>query len=191
MTAAIDIPVPGLAVLIGAAGSGKSTLAARLFAADEILSSDAVRAALSGDPADQRVTGRAFRILHAEAARRLAAGRLVVIDATNVQPSARMALLRLAAGAGAPATAIVLALPAPLVHARNAARPERTVPAPAVDRQLAALARMGDAPTAIASRLRGEGFAAVHIILSASAIDTVTIVRRPGRARAPAVDPAG
>ena len=67
----LELPVPGLVVLIGAAGSGKSTLAARLFAADELLSSDALRAAISGDAADQRATRPAFAILHREALRRL------------------------------------------------------------------------------------------------------------------------
>jgi len=52
----IELPEPCLVVLIGAAGSGKSTLAARLFAPDEVLSSDANRALLTGDAADQGVT---------------------------------------------------------------------------------------------------------------------------------------
>ena len=48
--------IRALVVLIGAAGAGKSTLAARLFAPDEIVSSDALRAVISGDEADQRVS---------------------------------------------------------------------------------------------------------------------------------------
>src|SRR4051812_3594638 len=57
---------PSLVVLVGAAGSGKTTLAARLFTPDEVISSDMLRAAISGDAADQRATRPAFRILHRE-----------------------------------------------------------------------------------------------------------------------------
>ncbi len=63
MVAIVD-PGSQSVVLVGAAGAGKSTLAARLFATDEIVSSDALRAVISGDEADQRVSGVAFRILH-------------------------------------------------------------------------------------------------------------------------------
>ena len=52
----LSIPDPSLVVLIGAAGSGKSTFAARHFAPGEVLSSDAYRALIAGDPADQRAT---------------------------------------------------------------------------------------------------------------------------------------
>jgi predicted ATPase len=72
--AAIVIPDPSLVLLVGAAGAGKSTLAARLFPADEIVSSDALRALISGDEGDQRVSGAAFRILHRTVRRRLARG---------------------------------------------------------------------------------------------------------------------
>jgi len=49
-TLALDLPSDALVVLVGVAGSGKSTLAERLFAADQILSSDAFRAEVAGDP---------------------------------------------------------------------------------------------------------------------------------------------
>ncbi len=122
------LPDPSLVVLIGAAGSGKSTFAARHFAPDEILSSDALRAAISGDAADQSVNKAAFRALHAALDRRLRTGRLTVVDATNVTREARRALLDRAAAAGIPAVAIVLDLAPDLVLARNAARPDRVVP---------------------------------------------------------------
>jgi predicted kinase len=119
----IEIPDPALVVLVGAAGAGKTTFAARHFAADEVLSSDGLREAISGDAADQRATGPAFAALHRALTRRLHAGRLTVVDATNVTPTARGALLRRAAAAGVPAFAIVLDMPPALVIARNASRP--------------------------------------------------------------------
>jgi predicted kinase len=131
---------------------------------------------VSGDAADQRATRTAFQILHREVRRRLADGRLVVVDATNVERGARSALLRLAGDAGAPAIAIAIALPA--AHARNAGRPGRVVPAAIVDRHLRRLARLGSNPDAIAATLRGEGFAAAHVVATTDELDSVRAVRR-------------
>src|SRR5258708_3724643 len=91
---ALALPEPCLVVLIGAAGSGKSTLAARLFAKDQILSSDAFRAIVSGDEANQKASKAAFAILHRELDRRMAAHLTTVVDATNVTRFARRALTR-------------------------------------------------------------------------------------------------
>jgi protein phosphatase len=170
----LRIPDPSLVVLVGAAGAGKSTLAARHFAPSEILSSDAYREAISGDAGDQRATRLAFSILHRELARRLAAGRLVVVDATNVESAARRALVSRAAAARIPAVAIVLALPAALVAARNTGRTGRVVDQSVVDRHLRRL------ETALADdRLRREGFAAVHVVTSAAELDALRIERQP------------
>jgi predicted kinase len=160
----IPIDVPGLVVLVGAAGAGKSTFAAARFDPAEILSSDDLRAAVAGDPSDQRATRLAFSILHREVSRRLAAGRLVVVDATNVERHARLGLVRLARAAHVPAVAIVLLGDPAAIHARNAGRPGRVVPAEIVDRHMAALGRLGDAPDAIPVALALEGFAAVHLV---------------------------
>jgi protein phosphatase len=175
----IALPVPGVVVLIGAAGAGKSTLAARSFRPDEVLSSDALRAAISGDPADQRATRPAFAILHRELVRRLRAGRLVVVDATNIETAARTALLRITRLLGVPAVAIVLAAAPADVHARNAARPGRVVPADVVSRQLGRLARLGAAPEAIAARLTAEGFAAAHVLTTTADLAAVRVERVP------------
>lgn len=173
--AVIRLPDPSLVVLIGAAGAGKSTLAARLFAADDVLSSDAHRAIVAGDEADQRATRTAFSILHRRLDQRLAAGHSAVVDATNVQAHASRSLLRRAAARGVPAVAIVLDLPAIEVLARNAARPGRSVPEAVVRRQLDGLARSAAAAGSIAGGLAAEGFAAVHLVRSAAALDTLAV----------------
>ncbi|MBI2778058.1 MAG: AAA family ATPase [Chloroflexi bacterium] len=172
--AELAIPDPWVVLLIGAAGSGKSTLAARHFAPQEILSSDALRGAIAGDEADQRATGAAFAALHRELERRLAAGRLTVIDATNVTVAARASIRRLAAAHAFPCVAIVLDLPAPLVQARNAARAGRVVPAGPVERQLARLAATLEAGT-----LAVEGYAAVLHLRDPEAVAALTIRRVP------------
>lgn len=175
----LEVVVPGLVVLVGAAGAGKSTLAARLFAPADILSSDALRAAVSGDQSDQRATRPAFSILHREVRNRLAAGRLVVVDATNVERAARIGLVRLAFQAGVPATALVI-LGDPLdVHARNAARTGRVVPRDVVDRQLGQLHRVGATASEVAATLRLEGFDAAHVVRSGEDVTEVVVVPRP------------
>ena len=120
----VELAEDALVLLVGAAGSGKSTLAGRLFPAAAVLSSDAIRAELTGDQADQSLNAIVFRILHERAGRRLAAGLLTVVDATNVAASARRPLRRLAAAHGRPVVAIVLDLPAAAVR-RAQRRPER------------------------------------------------------------------
>jgi protein phosphatase len=178
----VELPEPCLVVLIGAAGSGKSTLAARLFAPDEVLSSDAFRELVSGDAADQRATPAAFQILHRELARRLDAGRTTVVDATNVTSAARRSLLRRAAMHRVPAIAIVLDLEPTLVQARNATRTGRIVPTGAVEQQLADLERALRGDT-----LGREGFHAVTVIRTAAELDELAVTR-PSRLPL-AVDP--
>ena len=107
----IAIPEFALVVLIGSSGSGKSTFARQHFKTTEVLSSDVCRGLVSDDENDQAVTKTAFEVLHFIAAKRLAAGKLTVIDATNVQVEARKPLIALAreysttACAGSPARA--------------------------------------------------------------------------------------
>jgi protein phosphatase len=171
--AVIRVPDPCLVVLVGAAGAGKSTFATRWFAAGEILSSDAFRERIAGDPADQQATGPAFAALHRALRRRLAAGRLTVVDATSVQPGARAALLRDARAAGIPAVAIAIDLPRAIVLARNAGRAGgRVVPEAAVRAQLADLRA-----TLAGGRLVREGFAAVWRLADPADVDRVVVER--------------
>lgn len=168
---------PSLVVLIGAAGSGKSTLAARLFPAHEVLSSDALRAAVSGDEADQSASAVAFRILHRTLERRLADGVTTVVDATNTRAEHRRPLIERARAAGVPAVAIVLDLPAPIILAQNAGRSARIVDPAVVDRHIAAVRLTVDA-----ERLVKEGFD--HVVQLRSSIDVATLrIERPGPAR--------
>ena len=95
----ITIPNLCLVVLIGPSGSGKSTFARKHFRPTEVLSSDFCRGLVSDDENDQAATDDAFELLHFVAGKRLAAGKLTVIDATNVQPEARQPLVALAEAA--------------------------------------------------------------------------------------------
>src|SRR5215207_2720138 len=107
----ITIPELALVVLIGPSGCGKSTFAKTHFKETEVLSSDFCRALVSDDENDQSATKDAFEVLHYIAAKRLAAGRLTVVDATNVQPEARKPLVALARQYHCLPVAVVLNVP--------------------------------------------------------------------------------
>jgi protein phosphatase len=159
-------------VLIGAAGSGKSTFAARHFASDEVLSSDDLRVATTGDATDQSRNRLVFALLHREAERRLTAGLLTVVDATNVESHARQRLLAIARRAGRPAVAIVLDLALADVLARNAGRREGRVPADAVRRQHRRLES-----TLAGDILAHEGYVAIHRLIGPEAVERAAVLR--------------
>ena len=168
----LDLPLGALVVLIGPSGSGKSTLAARHFSTAEVLASDDYRAAVSGDAGDQSVTGEAFGGLHADLERRMAAGELTVIDATNVQGWARRPLMAAAARHRRSTVALVLALPLETSLARNAARTDRRVPPSAVRRQdrflRASLPNLGE-----------EGYEAVVVLTDHDQLESLEVRRIP------------
>lgn len=168
----ITVPELSLVVLIGASGSGKSTFAKKHFLPTEILSSDYCRGLVSDNENDLSATNVAFEVLHFIAAKRLAAGRLTVVDATNVQPEARKPLVELARRFHALPVAIVLNLPEKLCHERNQSRPDRNF-GPHVVRQHSQQLRRS---------LRGlqrEGFRHVFVLSSVEEIDTATVAREP------------
>ncbi|MGW0854596.1 AAA family ATPase, partial [Streptomyces sp. NPDC002690] len=122
------LPVPDLSlvVLIGASGSGKSTFAHRHFKPTEVVSSDFCRGLVADDENDQSASRDAFEVLHYIVGKRLEAGRLTVVDATNVQSESRRKLVQLAREYDVLPVAVVLDLPEEVCLARNAKRPDRS-----------------------------------------------------------------
>jgi len=169
------VPDRGLVVLIGPSGSGKSTFATRHFRGSEILSSDAFRAIVADDEADQRATPAAFDVLHRVAGHRLRGGRLSVIDATNLGRGDRRGLLGLAASARRPAVAIVFDLPLELCQSRNRARAGRSVAPDVVTRQAGQLRRMIHPEV----DLLAEGFAAAYRLSSPEEVGLAVVAREP------------
>ena len=121
----IKIPELSLVIIIGASGSGKSTFAKTHFLSTEVISSDFCRGLVSDDENNQAASKDAFDVLHYIAAKRLAAGKLTVIDATNVQPQDRKHYIDLARQYHCIPVAIALNLPEKICHDRNQQRPDR------------------------------------------------------------------
>jgi polynucleotide kinase-phosphatase len=166
------VPDMSLVVLVGASGSGKSTFARRHFAATQVLSSDHYRGVVSDDENDQAATKDAFEVLHFVAGKRLAAGRLTVVDATNVQREARAGLVALARAHDVLPVAIVLDLPEAVCLERNASRADRDFGPHVVRRQRADLRRS-------LGHLQKEGFRRVHVLSAQSDVDAAEIVVEP------------
>ncbi|MET0862900.1 MAG: polynucleotide kinase-phosphatase [Nakamurella sp.] len=166
----MGIPELSLVVLIGASGSGKSTFAREHFGRYEVVSSDQCRGLVSDDENDQSATKDAFEVLDVIVGKRLAAGRLTVVDATNVQRESRRHVVELARAHDVLPVAIVFDLPESVCVARNAARADRDFGAQVVRRQNDQLRRS----------LRGldrEGFRQIHVIRSAEEAASAVVVR--------------
>jgi polynucleotide kinase-phosphatase len=167
----IRIPELALVALVGPSGCGKSTFAKQHFLPTEVISSDHARALVCDNPDDQTVTPDAFDIVYYIAAKRLAAGKLTVIDATNVHTDARKPIVSLAKKHHVLPVAIVFDLPRRLYLERNAKR-ERVVPEAVIKQQADNLHRS-------IHKLRDEGFRHVFVLRTEEDVANATLTRTP------------
>ncbi len=170
MSRELAVPELSLVVLIGVSGSGKSTFARSHFRPTEVISSDFCRGLVADDENDQSATPEAFELLHYIVGKRLKAGRLTVVDATNVQPDARKQLVAVAREYDVLPVAIVLDVPESVCVARNATRPDRDFGAHVIRRQRDQLRRG-------LKGLQREGFRTVHTLRGEGEISDVRITR--------------
>jgi protein phosphatase len=170
----MKLTIPELAVvaLIGPSGSGKSSFARKHFRPTEVLSSDFCRGLVSDEENSQAATNDAFEILYFIASKRLTGGRLVVIDATNVQVEARKPIVALAREYHSIPVAIVFDLPEKLCHERNRDRPDRDFGPHVVRQQSQQLRRS-------LRNLEREGFRRVHVLHSVEEVEAAEIERQP------------
>ena len=168
----ITIPELSLVVLIGPSGCGKSSFARAHFKQTEVLSSDFCRGLVSDDENAQAATNDAFDVLHYIARKRLAAGRLTVVDATNVQPESRKPLVELAREFHVLPVAIVLNIPEKICYERNQNRPDRQFGPHVVRNQSQQLRRS-------IRGLEREGFRHVFVLSSPEEVSAVAITRQP------------
>ncbi|MEM6869161.1 MAG: polynucleotide kinase-phosphatase, partial [Cyanobacteria bacterium P01_C01_bin.121] len=124
------------------------------------------------DENDQSATKDAFESLHYILEKRLAAGRLTVIDATNVQKEARRPLLALAKKYHFFSVAIALNLPESLCHERNRQRPNRQFGPHVVRSHTRGLRRS-------LKGLKREGFRFIYTLNSVDDIENVAVERKP------------
>lgn len=168
--ATLTIPRSSLVLLIGASGAGKSTFARKHFKPTEIVSSDHCRALVCDDENDQSASRDAFELVRLIAGKRLARGRLTVVDATNVQAAARRDLHKIAVRHSLPVIAIVFDLLEKVCATHNHERGTRVVPLAIIRRQIRHL-------RASLPKLAKEGFARVCVLETRSAVDTLKIRR--------------
>jgi protein phosphatase len=168
----LTIPELSIVVLVGVSGSGKSTFARKHFKPTEILSSDYCRGLVSDDENSQAATKDAFELLHFIARKRLAAGKLTVVDATNVQPESRKPLVEIAREFHCLPVAIVLDLPERVAHDRNKTRSDRDFGPHVIRQQAQQLHRSLRA-------LEREGFRHVHVLRSLEEVEAAIIERLP------------
>src|SRR3984885_2239247 len=168
----ISIPELSLVLLVGPSGCGKSSFGRKHFLPTEVVSSDFCRGLVSDNQNDQSATGDAFELLHMIVGKRLARGKLTVVDATNVQPEARKTLVALAREYHVFVVALVFDLPERLCQDRNASRPDRQFGPHVVRNQSQELRRS----------LRGlerEGIRYVFKMSTVEEVDSAAIERQP------------
>ncbi|SNB85532.1 ATP-binding protein [Streptomyces sp. PgraA7] len=196
LTPPIRIAV-GLVVLVGPPASGKTSFVRALVErrqidVEAVVSSDEIRAELFGvsaEPADSDAADAADARIFEERDRRivarLAAGRSVIAESTNVTPQARERLIALARSFDAPVTVLRLAPDVAGLLQQYAERGRTDLTAADVRAYAAVMSR-----DAGADRLRSEGAVAVHDVpgrrqsvtpAEAAARFTFAPCRPPGR----------
>ena len=169
----IHIPELSLVVLIGASSSGKSTFARKHFKPTEIVSSDYCRGVVSDDENSLTFSADAFELARFIVAKRLKNGLLTVIDATNVQESARKDWIRLAREHHVLPVAIVINTPEKILQQRSKDRTDRDLGAHVIPHQLSQMRRG-------LRYLKSEGFRAIHELNGVEEIDGIkAIIRDP------------
>src|ERR1700679_1863519 len=164
----ISIPELSLILLVGPSGCGKSSFGRKHFLSTEVVSSDFCRGLVSDSENDQSATKDAFDLLHEILRKRLARGRLTVVDATNTQPEARRSLIALAQEFHVVPCAIVFDLPERLCQDRNALRPDRQFGPHVIRNQSAQLRKS-------MRGLEREGLRHIYKLSSPDEVDSATI----------------
>lgn len=153
----LAIPELALVMLIGPTGSGKSTFAHKHFQPSEIIAPDS------------ELPGSGEQDVYRFAAERLAAGKLTVVDAPNLDPEVRQAWLKLAHRYYCAAIAIVFNLLETVCLARQP--PEGQADPEVIRQQCQTLQLM-------LPGLEREGFEALYVLSSPEEIQAAQIERR-------------
>ena len=130
----LRLPVPCVVVLVGPALSGKTTWAHEHFAPNEVISSDALRAMVGIDEADQAAGTPAFEILEQIVRERVKRSLTTVIDTTGLSREDRTRWIGLAHDSGLPVYAVLFETSEETCLERNKTR-TRSIPKNVLQRQ--------------------------------------------------------
>jgi F420-dependent oxidoreductase-like protein len=150
----LRLPAPCVVVLIGASGSGKTTWTQAHFAANEVVSSDALRATVGIDEDDMAASSVAFELLEKIVAERIRRNLTTVIDTTGLEPDRRVAWVAAAHDAGLPVYAILFDADIETIDPANR-RKTHPVPKSVLRKQLSKFDRASQ-------EVEDEGFDAIH-----------------------------
>lgn len=150
----LRLPAPCLVVLVGPSAAGKSTWATRHFRDNEIVSSDALRAAVGIDETDRRAGTVAFELVNRIIEERIGRGLTTVVDTLGYDPDLRHRWIETAHASGIPAYAIVFATPGAVCEERNEAR-ETPIPKTVLRKQISRM------PTVVEA-LGDDDFDGIH-----------------------------
>lgn len=162
-------------VLVGPGAAGKSTWAAAHFAADEVVSSDRLRAVVGAGEDDLSASADAFTVLDEIVRMRVGRRLTTVVDTLGLDAARRQGYRDLARQAGMPCVAVRFDTPAARCRAWNRAR-EKRIPVDVLSAQLKTWAATRDL-------LDGEGFdrvvaAAPVRVVPPSFVDAAQAVHR-------------
>ena len=156
------LPSPALVVLLGPSGAGKTTWARASFAANEVVSSDALRAVVGSGEGDLDASADAFAVLDAILAARLRRGLTTVLDTLGLDPVRRREAVAAGRAAGLPVVAVRFTTALEVCRRRNRERP-RPVPAPVLKGQFG---------RAAAADLDADGF---DLVLAVDGADAAAV----------------
>ena len=134
------LPAPSLIVLVGPSSAGKTTWATEHFAANEIVSSDALRAMAGSGPDDREAGTAAFVLLETIIDERLRRGLTTVVDTLGSDEKRRNRWVEAAHEAGIPVYAVVFDTPKQECERRNAER-DRPLPKTVLNKQFTSHAK--------------------------------------------------
>jgi alkanesulfonate monooxygenase SsuD/methylene tetrahydromethanopterin reductase-like flavin-dependent oxidoreductase (luciferase family)/predicted kinase len=169
------LPDPVFVVMVGPSGAGKSQWASEHFAPNQIVSSDALRAAVGRGENDLDASTDAFALLKSIIGVRMKRRLSTVVDTLGFDPALRAEWIALAKTSGLPCHAVVMSTPDTVCKARNRGR-SKQVPVKVLDDQLK---RMRQVVIDIAT----EPFDSVHTIDTSSSPVTVKERITPGALR--------
>ena len=144
------LPAPSVVVLVGASAAGKTTWAAEHFGANEVVSSDALRAMVGTGSDDQEASTAAFALLKTIVEERLRRRLTTVIDTLGFDAKRRAGWVETAHGFDMPIYAVLFDTPGEECERRNSKR-DAPVPKAVLRKQVARFSKVSDT-------IRDDGF---------------------------------